>query len=604
MASVNSVPTDIEADLFSNIQSSSEVSTAPIEDPHVAFIHKCLHPPSAVPSFAGLPTNDTRTQVLVQWRNLTLMNTPVIYDSTLATPGARVVTSADLSTFNYAILSPNGCTTLGIPFIYNDIAGYFTQDFANIDVQDLYNFAHWQNDANLYRPVYKSLTTYLNATAFNDTGTVVGNQFNPNILFGGTILTLSTTNYQLFRLYVKQQVRDCRVRSFVQSHRDFQKHSNTFSCFPRFIRDEIVSTCGFCSNDPIDADSTVVTYNLDPNTTVQIVSFNGISNTFGDFVPTLSQCLTQSERSYGGRSRDGTFSVQRLNTISPSWLSATNTNQTVTPHGLYACYTYCVDTTGVGHLVPLHGAIPAGTPATSFGDYPLLDTEWSKDMTWSWTIYEGLSLNSQTSVSTQLLIKKYYTGYEVQPAITSAWAGLVRLAPKPDIQTLQLVMDRFYELKDCMPAKFNFLGSLVTALAPSMLSALPGLGRGVMSFFRGQLNKGKKNTRNTATIAQSPRQNRPQSIPSSYANRYFRGAALDRWRYNNNVQPPSRFGQRLMNVKNAGRAQTLRNINLTKNRAPPPKRRVPIPTASARRRDMIASVTPQLKRNVKLSNRI
>lgn len=485
---------DIEADLFSNIQTGSEIQSSANEDPHVAFIHKCLHPPSAVPSFSGLPTNDTRTQVLVQWRNLQLMVTPRIYD--FNTSLVRNVTAADLETFNYVILTMNGARVLSVPFVYNVTASghALTQDLANVDTQTLYEFANWRHDANLYRPVYRSLTTYLNATAFNDTGTVAGNQFNPNILFGGTIVTLAHENYLLFKHYVRQLHRRRVIKTYHASHRDYNTHSDRFNAFPKFIRDDIVSSECFTLDTNNNFSSTDFTYDLDPNVTIQIVSFNH-SN---EDIPDLSQILTQSERSYGGRAREGTFTVQRLNTLSPSWLSSSNTLISGTANGLYQCYLFFINETG-GHLVPLYDNNPVG--AFTSPTY-LYDTLWTKDMTWSWTRYEGLSLNAQTSVNTQLLIKKYYTGFEVQPALQSAWAGMVRLAPKPDIASLQLVMDRFYELKDCMPARYNFLGAALTAIAPTLLSALPGIARSVVNFFKPK------------TVKSSPTK-RPRRLPKS-----------------------------------------------------------------------------------------
>jgi hypothetical protein len=479
---------NINADLFSNIQSGNEVKSPPTEDPHIAFVQKCLHPPSAVPSFSGLPTNDARTQVLAQWRNLKLMNTPVIYDYALTE--TRLVLPADLSTFNYAILTLNGARVLSVPFIYNATATpvpIMTQDVGNVDIQDLYDFDNWESDANLYRPVYRSLTTYLNATAFNDTGTVAGNQFNPSILFSGSLVSLSQTNYQLFRDYVKYHVKTGRYIPYHTTHIEYEAISSKFLRFPRYVRDDIISSAGFTAIDSVD-DFTAYAYNLDPDTTLQVVNMGQLSTTANlDFVPSLSQILGQSERSYGGRARDGTFTVQRLNTIAPVWLSAANTSSRPLV-GLYECYYFFVADNNT-HLIPLFDNVPPGTSSSDIINFVLYDTLWTKDMTWSWTRYDGLSLNTETSVNTQLLIKKYYSGYEVQPSLQSAWAGMVRLAPKPDIQSMQLVMDQFYELKDCMPAKFNFLGGFFTAIAPALFSALPAIGRTVLDFFSNMFSK-------------------------------------------------------------------------------------------------------------------
>jgi hypothetical protein len=155
------------------------------------------------------------------------------------------------------------------------------------------------------------------------------------------------------------------------------------------------------------------------------------------------------------------FSVQRLNTITPQWLAGANTNNQAA--GLYESYTYTVDAIGQPHFVPLFENVSVGGGTDDF--VVCRDTLWSKDMTWSWVRFSGLSLNSQTSVSTQLLIKKVYTGLEVQPCPTSSWAGMMKLGPKPDLEAMQATMDAFYELKDVMPARYNFWGVLGTLAA-------------------------------------------------------------------------------------------------------------------------------------------
>jgi len=81
-------------------------------------------------------------------------------------------------------------------------------------------------------------------------------------------------------------------------------------------------------------------------------------------------------------------------------------------------------------------------------------------MTWGWTYYQGLSVNPTAGVSTQLLIKKYYTGYEMQPAVSSAWSGVKKVGPKPNLAALEWLMDAFYDTKDVLPMAENFWGTL------------------------------------------------------------------------------------------------------------------------------------------------
>lgn len=455
---------DIDIDLFNDLQTEAtiidhqtpEQQSAIKINEDVAFIKKCIHPPSAIPGFNGLPTNDARSQVKPQWRNINIMNTPTIFDNTTA--ATRVLTTTELQTFNAAILSTNGAKVLSIGFIYNTTISSYQQDFSNADEQDAFDFDQWSACAQLYRPIYKSVTTYLNATAFNNTGIVSINQFNPNILFAGTILTLSTSNFSLFITHVKSLFNNKHIEVIEPSSKFYQHHREKYGILPIYIRQEISKILGI-------GDVSALT--LDPNTSIQIVNLSTVGSVGP--VPSNSQIMNQSMRSYAGKALEGTFGVQRLNTISPSWLSAANTADATS--GLYQCYYYYIDASSVSHSVPFYENAPPLTPAASL--VVLTDTLWSKDMTWSWVSYSGLSLNSQTNLSAQLLIKKYYVGYEVQPALQSPWSGMIELAPKPSLQAMEYMMDAFFDMKDGMPAKFNFLGGLLTS-ALNVLKPIAG----------------------------------------------------------------------------------------------------------------------------------
>jgi hypothetical protein len=443
-------------DMFSSLQTDNEVqTTAKKVNPQTACVQKLIHPPSAVPSFDGIPTNDARSQVLVQWRNAKIMDTPYIFDYT--TSKVAAVTGGDLNTFDYAILTTNGARVLSVGFVYNHTKNAMTQDLNNVDIQDSYGFTtHWQDDANLYRPVYRSLTTYLNATAFNDTGLVAGNQFNPSILFAGTLLELAHTKANYFYQFVSDGFRQGRYPIVRPEHADFDDVNTSYTAIPGYMRTEISRVLGLRQSDALK---------LDPDTTIQVLNIGQVgppTSTYPTAVPTVSQIMNNSMRSYAGKAKEGTFTVSRLNTIAPRWLSASNTRNG--KGGLYECYTYTKSSDGGSHFVPIAENSAVGTTELT----NLLDTLWTEDMTFSWTYYSGLSLNPQSNVSYQMLIKKYYTGYEVQPTPRSAWSGMVKLAPKPDLLTLEALMDAFYELKECVPARYNFWGALGSMAASGL----------------------------------------------------------------------------------------------------------------------------------------
>lgn len=500
---------DMDFDLFTDLHKDNEIqSTTEPMSQQSAFIRKSIHPPSAIAGYDGIPTNDARSQVLVQWRNPVLMKTPIIAAPPIEDPTApnltRAVVANDLTTFDYALLHTNGAKVLSIPFIYNKHFNSMSYDFNNVDNQDAYDFTKWQDDANLYRPVYKSTTTYLNATAFNDTGMVVANQFNPNIMFAGTLLSFAYECPREFKQFAKDILRyKCDVVD--HKHIEYLKHRDNWQQFPKYIRDEIT--------DAFNLKNTEIP-TLDPNTTAQVVNFGDLGNTTAGInpVPSTSQIMNNSMRSFASKAKEGTFTTQRLNTVTPQWLSASNTRNEQS--GLYECYYYAKAFDGTPYFAALFDNAPIGlNNAQLIAGYILRDTLWSKDMTWGWTYYAGLSLNQQAGVSTQLLIKKYYTGYEVQPTPRSAWSGMVKLGPKPDLMAMQALMDAFFELKDSMPARYNFWGALGSIAAQGLATFGSSLLEKLMSPKQSTKTENETTTaKPTKTVRIKPKQNRSRSV--------------------------------------------------------------------------------------------
>jgi hypothetical protein len=445
----HSAPNSIDPDMFQRV-SESEAQTVAKAAPSVtsAFVKKTLHPPSAISNYEGMPTNDARTQVVTEWRGIDLLNPP--------TTLANGITVQLLPAWSeYAFLIPNGGRVKYIGFVRDATTGIWYQDLANVGVVDTYNWSNWYNDANLYRPAYRSTTTYLNATMFNNVGMVSGCQFNPNILFSGTLLSLAETHSDLFRKLIPTLVRDKRCK-VLKSTAASDDQLTSWARVPLSIRTDIADMLGL-KTDILD---------LDPNTSFQLLNFNNsgeaasVGNT-DSFIPSMSQIMMQSQRSYAGKAMEGTFTVQRLNTVAPEWLAATNTNAGAgvpVNKGLYNCTSYWIDAVGIPHQVPFLDTAPIDTPNASVPT--LKDTLWSKDMTFAWIHYKGISLNLNVSaeISSEIIAIKTYIGLEIQPANRSAWAGMMQLSPKPSLEAMQMLMDGFYDLKDCMPAMYNFWG--------------------------------------------------------------------------------------------------------------------------------------------------
>jgi len=246
---------------------------------------------------------------------------------------------------------------------------------------------------------------------------------------------------------------------------------------------------------------------LDPNTSIQVANFGKTRTPTGpdqaSMVPSQSQVLNLSSRSAAQQAVKGTFTVSRLNTTAPEWLSAANTNLAGDgSNGLYQCYYNVVYDDDSEHYLPFK-ELREGTVR------PMVDTLWSKDQTWSWTVYEGLTPNPQASLlaASNLIIGKWYIGAEIQPSPKSAWTGFQKNGPKPSVEAMQKLMDGFYELKDMLPASYNFWGTLGRIAAK-------GVGHAATAFISGlggQTGRAKK--KRTRKAPQQQQQQQQQSRP-------------------------------------------------------------------------------------------
>jgi hypothetical protein len=435
-STLSSGDSNLELDVGQHIMSGTEavLDSSKIRNPDESFLLKCMHPPSAVPGFEGLPTNDVRTQTLLQYKQPYLSSAPVIR----IPPATAFSPQTDFSNLGFAQLLTNGMRVRSVGFSRVGLLWY--QDLANTVINDAYNVRNLRQDAQLYRPVYKSTTLSLNATAFNNTGMVTSCQFNPAII-NGNITSIRDQSYPIFA-------------GILRLNRDNYKRcpvgSSAWHGLPKSVRIDILDVLGYSSDTLLDFNDSLH----------QVVNF-GQSSLFsnaGSFVPTASQIMNNSDRSYSAPAKDGAFVVQRLNTVSPAWLPS-NLDDSDPTFGLHYCYFHYIDNTNTPQTFAYIDPQPTVTTETQ----TLVDTRWSPDFTFAWVRFDGLTPQEAISPSitnVNLLIHKYYTGYEVQPSMASPWAGNVKLGPKPNLRALQALMDGMYDLKDCLPACYNFWGVL------------------------------------------------------------------------------------------------------------------------------------------------
>ena len=122
---------DMNMFMDNNTQNPEQTEAKPM-NPSMSFLDKVLHPPSSVPGFVGLPTNDARSQVIAEYRNLVIMKNPSVQLGNAVASSA--LTNNDLTSFDVAFLVPNGARVLGIAYVYNTTTGLWYQDLTNTDI--------------------------------------------------------------------------------------------------------------------------------------------------------------------------------------------------------------------------------------------------------------------------------------------------------------------------------------------------------------------------------------------------------------------------------------------------------------------------------------
>lgn len=488
-----------------------EVEVPKTVNARAAFMSKCLHPPSAVNGFEGLPTNDTRSQVTAEYKGLFLSQSSgyVQPDGTCVPPTAKPT--------SFAFLIPGGGLKYqAFAFFKDTTNGSWFQDVPNTIINNVYDVSRVCFDVNLYRPTYKSITQSLNTTMFNNTGMVVGNSFNPPLIWAGSFTEFADKHPAMFRDFIRYRLKNkptlvrrsrCKYfHNFPASVKmdvlEVVKQSMTSRSRPTKDDDEDLSDyTEIALNLKIDSvkDEDPLTLDLDPSAKLQFVYFGEAAAGQGNLipVPTMDQMLNNDTRSATYPAREGAFVVSRLNTIAPRWLVPTNGMNSV--NGLFECYFAFYDPDGQYHFNALFDRGELKTKPDN-----ARDIQWAQDMTWSWVQYQGLSYNSNQDAVTQqqLLATKFIAGYEFQPAYLSPFAGMQHLSPKPDLMAMEELLREFYEFKSILPAKYNFLGMLARGAA-KLLPFITKHSGTIMKGIKDVASFGDSETRRDAQIRNS-----------------------------------------------------------------------------------------------------
>lgn len=386
-----------------------------------AWLEKYLHPPSVQKSsFVSTPDNNISPVTTLNFE--TINNIPitgVISGTTynfsdvffLQTTGARVVSYIFVRT----------------PF-YNSGEWFQHPQYPAI-INDSYDFLHnWGADVSMQRMSYKSCTYYLNATAFNDQGTITIAQSRP-------------------AFYAFQ--------------------SSTIPPTQR-LSDDFLNTTEVFRRDNAEFDYNGIVLDMGD------VSGAGVS---GEFVPaTPTQVQQSNPKAVTHLARLGAFVPQH-------WSQPTNRfyNNSDTGNGsevdLCQPFIRFITADKSEHTIRLFcknkpdGTIPEPT-LDNCGD-----TVWS-DFTVAYVYFSALSIPSaigQQIVAPAFITVKSVYGIEVQPHVKSAFVFFQQTPPVPDDKAIHIAAGIVHQKPDGYPSSANDFGSilsLVSTFAPKVIGWL------------------------------------------------------------------------------------------------------------------------------------
>jgi len=453
-----------------------------------AYVKKVCHPPTIIPQeFEGTPDASAPNIVNIEMKGET--NHPPI----LLLPSSATATIAS-NPSSMLFMTPSGAFVGSYVFMLNGtqwiqpanetnpIAGHpaLSQSSPSASKTAGYNLGNLASDASMLRTTYKSNTFYLNATAFNDQGTVTVAKFKPSTFTG-------VTPTQLIDQLSTDEEKIALARMLPSWPTNWE--SDDYEVLEREVKG---------IKKPV-IKKELPSPNYDTVFYIQFVDFgpfagtaasSGLVNVFTSYIyqttgilpNTAGDLMNLSPKATTRPAKDGAFVVQQpINTVT-TWSSMNtpvdSTGQT-NPSGLtYSFMRWYNTTTKAAVFVPLYN-YNQQTVAANVG-YPYActaDTPWN-NLDWSFTLFEGLTVPSvvgTTLSSVPYITAKCYVGMEIQTRPSGSLESFQRLLPLPDPRALQMATGIFHARPDSLPSAANDAGSLAAAILPHVPTAVKWL---------------------------------------------------------------------------------------------------------------------------------
>lgn len=435
-----------------------------------AYVKKVTHPPTTIPNeYCGVPDNSAPNVVLMETKGES--NFPPILTYPVVSGGTTTIKT--INNTKMLFLQPSGGKVAAYCFLWNDQppAGIqpgwvqplseplATVPFSNVCPASAnntgYNWLNWFNDVGPSRTTYKSQTFYLNATNFNNQGTVTSAKFKPNILYGISFAELLEThkgdeksNDNLIRL----------VRAVAARRKDdFEVVERGPKGYPTEYTFQVIE---------IDSPQAV----LSPLPGSSMYAFSKM------IADTPSDVLSISSRSATRPARDGSFVVHQPVNPVYEWTTTGDGAANIAPVITRSGPIISIMRTRVGntfYYMPLYSestiAATGDTPLAYSGDAP-----WN-NLDWAITLFDGLTIPPTTGTSLSsvpYITIKSFCGQELQTQFFSSMRPFSRLLPPPDRDAMELATTIFHGRPDDLPAAANDLATIAATALKFMPTAV------------------------------------------------------------------------------------------------------------------------------------
>jgi hypothetical protein len=415
-----------------------------------AWAKKVLHPPSAISSdYYGTPDASNPNVVLLEVKGETNI-TPLLNVKALDKSATTVWCDAMM------FVIPSGGHVAAYVLHRYDGAWYSSNLNNNVRSQSTkpavlnsgYNFTNLAQDASLVSTAYKSTTFYLNATNFNNQGTVTTAKFKPNILYSNTASAVAQkygidTLLALKDHMINNNVNNVHDRNItvIDDHIDSNYKYGEFDHFFQILNMGINDNAG-------------TVYSKDTESTC-----------YGNAFPaTASDLMMISPKATTRQAKDGTFVVQQMNGPVRVWNEVPSPNlDQLNQRMVHTLMRIVIN--NKPYILPLVSA------NDNNAGYYYSDTPWS-NLDFSLVLFEGLSIGTGSGLSGGPYVTvKSFTGLEIQPQMNSSLLSFQRLLPKFDPVALEFCNHIFHGMPDGAPASANDNDSIMSVIKKH----LPGI---------------------------------------------------------------------------------------------------------------------------------